>query len=215
MSETLNIQFANLLSRLSDVMMRTGEPMKSRAYKKAEETILGMTTEIKSIDDIKGKPGIGSAITNKLQEYLDTGKINVLEREENKPENILTNVYGIGPKKAKELVEKGITDIATLKERQDLLNDVQKKGLIYYDDILKRIPRDEITTYKCSFDKVFDDIRDKEGHFEIVGSYRRGLQSSGDIDVIIGSPTPSTFDRFLDGLIKQKIIVEVLSRGKN
>ena len=93
MAETLNIQFANLLSRLSDVMLRTGEPMKSRAYKKAEETILGMTTEIKSIKDIKGKPGIGVAIINKLQEYLDTGRINVLEREENKPEIVLTNVY--------------------------------------------------------------------------------------------------------------------------
>ena len=215
MVETLNIQFANLLSRLSDVMLRTGEPMKSRAYKKAEETILGMTTEIKSVNDIKGKPGIGVAITNKLQEYLDTGKINVLEIEENKPEILLTNVYGIGPKKAKELVEKGITDIDTLKERQDLLNDVQRKGLVYYEDILKRIPRDEITAYKCAFEKVFDIIPHEGANFEIVGSYRRGQQTSGDIDVILGSPNPGTFDLFLDGLVKDKIIVEVLSRGKN
>ena len=204
--------FADLLSRLSDAMSRTGEPMKARAYKKGEETILGFTTEIKSVGDIKGKPGIGEAITKKLQEYLDTGKIKVLDDEENKPERVLTDIYGIGPKKAKELVEQGIISIDILRQRQDVLNEVQKKGLLYYEDILKRIPRDEIVEYEQIFKENF---RDQKGHFEIVGSYRRGLATSGDIDVIIGSPTPSTYDSFLDTLIQQKIIIEVLSRGKN
>ncbi|NBV28848.1 hypothetical protein EBS02_07525, partial [bacterium] len=193
-------------------MARTGEPMKARAYKNAEETILGFTIEIKSIEDIKGKPAIGPAIISKMKEYMDTGKIRLLEEAENQPERVLTDVYGIGPKKAKELVKKGIIDIDTLRQRQnEVLNEVQKKGLVYYEDILKRIPRSEIEEYN----KIFKKMVPKGAYYEIVGSYRRGLETSGDIDVIIGSSNPANFDIFLDKLIQEKIIVEVLSRGKN
>ena len=51
--------------------------------------------------------------------------------------------------------------------------------------------------------------------FKIVGSYRRGALSSGDIDIIVSGPTDSkvVFNAFLDALIKQKILIEILSRG--
>ena len=53
----------------------------------------------------------------------------------------------------------------------------------------------------------------KEAKFEIVGSYRRGAESSGDIDLIITSKTPAIFINFIDSLIKTGVIQEVLSRG--
>ena len=218
----MNEKLAKTMSKMADIMNRNGEPMRSKAYKKAEETILTIQHEIKSINDVKGKPGIGESMLHKVKEYLETGKLACIEAEENKPEFILTNVYGIGPQKAKELVKNGITDIKTLMEKQnDVLNDVQKKGLKYHDDILKQIPRMEIDEY----DKIFKKIAsDNECHCEIVGSHRRGLSSSGDIDVIITSNSNSKsgnegsqniFDNFINSLISQKIIVEILSRGKN
>ena len=214
--ESMNEKLAKLMSTLADIMMRTGEPMKARAYKKAEETILSTQTEIKEANDLKGKPGIGDTILKKIQEYLETGTLQLIEREKSNPELILTDVYGIGPQKAKELVKKGITTIEQLREQQnDVLNDVQRKGLKFYEDILKRIPRKEIDDYNKVFQKTFKKVGDKKSHYEIVGSYRRGLTSSGDIDVIITSGSPNVFERFLDSLISQNIIVEVLSRGKN
>ena len=214
---TYNEKFASLLSRLSTVMGNIGENMRAKAYKKAEETILGMTTEIRSINDLNNKPGIGPTIKKKLQEYLETGKISALEKAENKPEVLFTNVYGIGPKKASEIVKKGITTIAELKANKDeVLNAVQKTGLQYYDDILKRIPRAEIDLYDKTFKTLLKSkTQTKKTNYEIVGSYRRGQESSGDIDVIISSESPKAFDDFLDVLIEKKIIVEVLSRGKN
>ena len=46
----------------------------------------------------------------------------------------LTFLYGIGPKKAQELVEQGITSIEQLRANQhQLLNDTQIVGLKYYE----------------------------------------------------------------------------------
>ena len=217
-SGRLNEKFIELMEKLADIMLKQGEPFRARAYQKAQETIMAFPDDILSPEQLTGKPGIGSTIMDKLTEYMQTGTLKVLEREKNNPINILADVYGIGPKKAKELVEKGVTTIAQLRENTQMLNDVQKVGLRYYEDILKRIPRSEIEEYESIFDTNFmfatllkepnDDPR-----FEVVGSYRRGAQNSGDIDVIITANDPKVFVRFIDTLIKQKIILEVLSRG--
>ena len=207
---------ANLMNKLAIVMNKTGEPMKARAYQKAEETLLGLNEEITDLSQLQGKPGIGPTIMEKMKEYLRTGTLTLLEREKANPVNILTEVYGIGPKKAKDLVEKGITTIEILRERQnEILNDVQKVGLKYFEDILERIPRSEIDEYNDIFDNTFKKVAEPGSQYEIVGSYRRGAKTSGDIDVIITSNNPDVFKRFIDVLIQEKIIIEVLSRGKS
>ena len=147
----LNEKLIELMEKLADIMLKQGEPFRARAYQKAQETIMAYPGDILSPNDLKGKPGIGETIMDKLNEYVQTGTLKILEREKNNPVNILAEVYGIGPKKAKDLVDKGITSIAQLRENQDLLNDVQKVGLVFYEDILKRIPRSEIEDYKAIF----------------------------------------------------------------
>ena len=209
----LNEKFIELMEKLADIMLKQGEAFRARAYQKAQETIMAYPGDIMSPNDLKGKPGIGPTIMEKLNEYVETGTLKVLEREKNNPVNILAEIYGIGPKKAKELVDNGITSIAQLRENQQMLNDIQKVGLRYYEDVLKRIPRSEIEDYKKIFESDFKKVATSDSKFEIVGSYRRGAQSSGDIDVIITSDSPKVFINFIDELIKKKIILEILSRG--
>ena len=209
----LNEKFIELMEQLSNIMLKQGEAFRARAYQKAQETIMAYPGDIMSPNDLKGKPGIGSTIMEKLNEYVETGTLKVLEREKNNPVNILAEVYGIGPKKAKELVDNGITSISQLRENQQMINDIQKVGLRYYEDVLKRIPRSEIEDYKKIFESDFKKVATSDSKFEIVGSYRRGAQNSGDIDMIITSDSPKVFINFIDELIKKKLILEVLSRG--
>ena len=211
-----NEEFIELMEKLSNIMQKQGEPFRARAYQKAQETIMTIQDDIISPSQLKGKPGIGATIMDKLNEYVQTGTLRVLEREKTNPINILGDIYGVGPKKAQELVNIGIKNIEELRERQnELLNDVQIVGLKYYEDIQERIPRIEIDEY----DKIFNDNFVKvskgspEAAFEIVGSYRRGAKSSGDIDVIITGKTGEVYKKFVDELIKTGIILEVLSRG--
>jgi NAD-dependent DNA ligase len=213
MNKVYNNDFITLMDQLYTIMSNRGEPFRARAYKKAQETIMAFPENITSTKQLEGKPNIGPTIMEKLNEYVETGTLKVLEREKTNPINILSDIYGVGPKKAQELVESGITTIAELRQRQDeLLNDTQKVGLKYYEQIQQRIPRSEIVEFEQMFNTHFSRVN-TDGSLEIVGSYRRGAISSGDIDVIITSKTGSVYEMFVSELLKTGIILEVLSRG--
>ena len=211
-----NEDYASMLEKLATIMQKRGDMIRHRTYKKAQETILGITEDIFDPADVAGKPGIGPTILEKLKEFSATGTLAIIEREKANPENIFSDIYGVGPKKAKEIVvDKQITTITQLRERQDeVLNDIQKVGLKYYEDILQPIPRAEIDEYAKVFEDVFDKVKNEGDHYEIVGSYRRGKSMSGDIDVILTSSDAQVFTKWVDALVERKIILEVLSRGK-
>ena len=217
---SLNEQFINLLEELEDLMKMKGEGFRARAYHTAAETIMAYPTEIKNPDELKGQPGIGDTILKKFKEFMETGTLRAIEKEkmsEHKARYLFVKVYGIGPKKALQLAELGLTSIAQLRERQDeLLNAVQKKGLRHYEDILKRIPRAEVVEYEKVFKKVFDKVKQDGDEFEILGSYRRGNKTSGDIDVAVTNKQgdDAIFKKFLDELEKEGVLVESLSKGK-
>jgi len=222
MSQRYNEKFIDIMDQLAAIQTKQGEPFRARAYQKAQETIMTFQGDIHKPEDLKGMPNIGPTIMEKLKEFVETGTLRIIEREKTNPVNILADVYGVGPKKAKELVDKGITSIEQLRQNQDLLNDVQKVGLKYYEDVLKRIPRAEIDEYKQLLDPLLKKMEQKiesldppfqKVDLEIVGSYRRGAENSGDIDIIITASNEKPFIQMIDELIKQKIIVAVLSRG--
>lgn len=213
-----NEEFIELMEKLNNIMLKQGEPFRARAYQKAQETIMAYPDDIYETTQLKGLSGIGSTIMDKLNEYVKTGTLRILEREKTNPINILGEIYGVGPKKAQELVNAGIKTIDELKVRQnELLNDIQKLGLKYYEEIQERIPRLEIEEFEKIFKSIFSQSANgfPDAKFEIVGSYRRGAQNSGDIDVIITGRTGAVYKAFVDELVKTGIILEILSRGQS
>ena len=212
-----NEELISILNEIDDLLSKKGEHFRAKAYRQASESIIIYDGDITTVEDLKNIPKIGKNTLSKLSEYINTGKIVMLDNERKDPINVLTKVYGIGPKKAKEFVDKGITSIEDLKNNTDLLNNAMKIGLTHYEDIEKRIPRDEIDVYNQVFTTVFSKVTPPNSSFEIVGSYRRNAKTSGDIDLIITNKDNdhNAFITFVDALIEEKIIIEVLSRGKS
>lgn len=213
-----NEEFIGILAELENYMSKKGEFMRSRAYQKAQEAIMTYPENITDVDQISGLRGIGKTITSKLNEYLKTGKVEALEKEKRNPIHVFTSIYGVGPKKAQQLIKDGIDSIAELRKRQDsVLTETQRMGLKYYEDINKRIPRSEVEDYEKEFAKIFDKIKDPDANFQIVGSYRRGNANSGDIDIIITDKqnNPSILKKFVEELVKAKIIIYKLTDGKS
>jgi len=226
-SKRLNESLVAILSELASI--KTDSTFKSRAYTRAQESILEIQTDITDVKSLRGVPGIGASIVKTLEEYVATGKIAKLEEYKSTPIHVFGEIYGVGPKKAEELAKQGFKSIADLRQKlkndPTILNATQKVGLQYYEDILERIPRKEIDEYQYEFSKVLSQMRNPEhersgtmrnlAEYEIVGSYRRGALSSGDIDVIFTSADETLFNQFLDSLIQNGVIKEVLSRGKS
>ena len=211
-----NEQFVEALSELAEIMTRKGEPFRAKAYKSAAEAIMQFPETITTTEQLKSLKNIGKTSLSKLHELQTTGKIQTLEKERSDPLNQLTRVYGIGPKKAQEFVKNGIVTIEDLRNNQDLLTTNMKLGTKYFDDIETRIPRSEIDEYKAMLTKTFAVCgAPPDSTFEIVGSYRRGNETSGDIDIIItnASNDTSAYNSLLDALLQKSIILETLSRG--
>ena len=162
-------------------------------------------------------------ILAKSKEILETGKLQEAQDALKDPYiaaiRELTQIYAIGPSNAKTLYQKGVENIHQLRQRvgadSSILNNKQKIGLKYHDDLQNRIPRNEITSYYTELQKIAATL-DNILEISINGSYRRQLASSGDIDVLICSPygDGKALTQFVKELKKNGIVVEVLAKGK-
>lgn len=203
--------YINLMDELSYIMKNRKEFMRAKAYSNARDSIANFKGTIQGPNDVKGMPGIGKAIQEKIEIFTKTGTLPILDEErqllqQHRAMSVFMDIYGVGEKKAESIINEGIYTIDELKKHTDLLNDKQRIGLAYYDDILKRIPRKEIDAYNTLFRKYYGE------NMEIVGSYRRGKPDSGDIDVIL-TGNANDYVNLIDVLIEKKVILEVLSRG--
>jgi DNA polymerase/3'-5' exonuclease PolX len=169
------------------------EPFKAKAYATVIRNIKSVEKPVNNIDDLKDVKGIGEKIRSKLIEYFETGAVKEAQNASNDHETEvmqeLMNIHGIGPSKARALVDSdGVSGIDDLKEKlkvnPQLLNDKQKMGLKYYKDFMDRIPRKEMLVHNQLLEKVIKSVDDRFD-FQVTGSFRRMAVSSGDIDVLI------------------------------
>ena len=156
-----NEKYVELMEDLSYIMRVRKEFMRAKAYDNAKNTISSIKDDIVEPKQLKGLPGIGATIFDKLETFTKTNTLDLLEKnkelvEKRRAMSVFTNIYGIGEKKAEELITKKIYNLDDLeKQKHDVLNDKQIIGLKYYDDILQRIPRSEIVTYESIFQKYY------------------------------------------------------------
>ena len=206
-------------------LMKQGESFKkdrwrTLAYNKAIRAIKDYNGTFKSSKDVAHLKGVGEKILKKIDEIISTGKLkaaNTVRKDKTIGAiEILSNIVAVGPVKAKELVEKhGIKSIKQLREKknQALLNDKQLMGLKYYEDLLEKIPRNEMDKHK----KVIEDVAkklDSTMEVSVVGSYRRGVSRSGDIDILIRHPKDKNMLKpLVETLMKKGYLQDNLSYG--
>ena len=193
-------------------------PFKARAYTNVIKQIGELTRPIKTVDDV-GK--LGKGIKERIELIIKHGYLEeTKEALENTSQfdaiEAFSNIMSIGPVKAKALVtEHNIKSIDELRKNQHLLNDKQKMGLRYYEDFLERIPRNEMDMHLQHIEKAIKQ-HDPDMTFQIVGSYRRGVLSSGDIDVLVTHPEnkKDAFEKIIKHLKTTGYLVDDFASGK-
>uniref|UniRef100_A0A4W5RBR1 DNA polymerase n=1 Tax=Hucho hucho TaxID=62062 RepID=A0A4W5RBR1_9TELE len=197
---------------------------KYNAYRKAASVISKYPQKIKNGEEAKKLDGVGKEIAKKIDEFLQTGTLKKLEKIRNDDTsssiNFLTRVTGIGPAAARKFFDEGVKTLEDLKKIEHKLNHHQQIGLKYFEEFEKRIPRTEMTKMETLILQELE-LVDTEYIGTICGSYRRGAESSGDIDILLTHPNYTSVDEKQPKLLHAVVehfesigfITDTLSKG--
>ena len=194
---------AELLDRLGDLVEANGEDrFKVIAYHRAATSIRNMEEDVekfwkeKRLEDIRY---VGKGIAKKIDEYLSTGKLQLLERmREKTPSGVpmLMKVQGVGPRTAYRLShDLGITSVEELKKALESGRLDAEFGPTVRESFRVGIQR------LSSFEKRML-LPEAEGAFQklaayfgalgieigMAGSLRRGRSTVGDLDILSTDP---------------------------
>lgn len=136
-----------------------------------------------------------SAILKKVDNMINTGDLPEVSDEVIAIKN-LSKIPEVGEATARKLFnEYGVMTVAELRtlhsKDSSVLVQKQATGLKYYEDLITRIPRDEMNAWNVLLNQVYieviNEIQPDNPDFSVVGSYRREASSSGDIDILVTS----------------------------
>lgn len=204
---------------------------KVKAYTKVIAALEAHVGPIKTMDDVANMPGVGASIRDKIKEILETGHLEAAdaldaERPAMDASTDFQGIYGVGPAKAKELVQKrGLLSmdalVKALEADASVLNDKQRIGLKYYADLKLRIPRAEVSAFEKAVLATLKTAAPEARLFgEVVGSYRRGAEDSGDVDVLVTYPEGVSaaaalkgFKKVVQAMRESGLLLETLAEG--
>ncbi|GAA6010881.1 hypothetical protein JCM11491_004580 [Sporobolomyces phaffii] len=104
----------------------------------------------------------------------------------------LVALHSIGPRRAEAFVAQGCKSAEDLLKADKLgkikLSKAQKVGLVHREDFDRLIPREEMEKLKSALMAALREV-DPKFECEILGSYRRGVGFSSDVDLAVRHPT--------------------------
>ena len=207
-----NNEFAQVFWKIAELLeLKNENPFKIRAYQKAARNIENLPENAEDIykrgglKELENIPGIGKSIAEHIEELIKKGKIKKYEsllKEFPKGFTEMLQVPGIGPKTALLLMKKlKIDSVAKLEKAaaKGLLKDLPgfkekkiasiKKGLELKKRSKGRFLLSEADQYASSIVGELDKLKETD-KILVSGSYRRGQETIGDIDILVTSKKP-------------------------
>jgi len=217
-----NSEVAELLDRLAELVEANGEDrFKVIAYRRAATSVRNLDEDIekywreKRLEEIKY---VGEGIAKKIDEYLRTGKLQLLDRlKERTPAGVptLMKVQGIGPRTAYYLShDLGVTNVDELKKALDsgrldsefgpTVRESFRVGIQKLTSFEKRLLLPEAEGAFQKLSSYFAALGIEVG---MAGSLRRGKSTVGDLDLL------STDPRVVDAVRGCPGVAQVLESG--
>lgn len=226
-----NSEIAGALDELAHLLELHGEnAFRVRAYRTAAQSIVELSESIADIladpnRDLTSYAGIGSTIAEKCKTLVETGQLPQLEKLRAETPAVLlkmTRIPGLGIKKA--LVLQQELEISSLEDLRKacLEHRVQKlKGFAAKTEalILAGIDIAEAASLRLRIDQAERLVARLREHLqscdaidklEFAGSYRRGKETVGDIDILVVSQDAK---RVMDQLSTFVGLVSQTARG--
>ena len=206
-----NADIAAVFEEIADRLEIEGENrFRVRAYRNAARTLRGLGREVTAMlaagEPLTDLPGIGVDLAGKIQDAVAYGPERVLAPfQEQTPRALiaLLQIPGLGPKRVKALhVQLGIETPADLKRAcvAGRVRALRGFGAKTEAHILKALAERAVETHRmprataAAYAEAYADyLRRVPGVEEvtIAGSYRRGQETVGDLDLLVSAPPDS------------------------
>jgi len=199
-----NGEIARTFEDIADLLEIKGEnPFRIRAYRNAARTVMGLQAEAAELlargKDLTELPGIGADLAAKIADLATTGTTGLLDelRQEFPPGLIeLLRVPALGPKRVALLHKKlKVRDLATLKAAVEA-GKIAKLGGFgpkLIAAITAAVGKGQPTARRYTLAEAAAEAEPLAAYLrkvpgvervEIAGSYRRGRETVGDVDIL-------------------------------
>jgi len=224
-----NSELARIFNEIGDMLEILGEVVyKAVAYRRVADAVERYPDDVAALyrrGDPPKLPGAGAALTAKLAELAETGRLEYHERLRTQvPDGLLDilRVPGVGPKTVRLLnAELGIDSLDALRAAAETGQLRAVKGLSERTEqnVLEGIGRIERRSTRLLVHdadalvaSLVEALRDVRGvrRIEPAGSLRRRLSTIGDLDLLAAVDDPAAVIAALDGLSD---VEKVLSAG--
>jgi DNA polymerase (family 10) len=222
-----NLAIARIFSEIADLLeIKSENPFKIRAYRNAAETIAHATDKLSycTEEQLRAIAGIGKELAAKIRELAESGEIRYhRDLLEQFPSTILDllRLQGVGPKTVALLyTEAGISTLDELEAacKDGRLRELKGMGRKKEELILKALSdRKQHTGRHLMPDAadaaalLLDYLRAEcpTVDFIAVGSLRRGVDTTGDIDILATGTDPHVMSTFTI----YKLVDRILAQG--
>lgn len=224
-----NADVAHLLDRIADLLALKGETaFRVAAFQSAARSVRALpedVAELWQLNLLEDIHGVGESIATIIDEYLTTGRsayLADLERQVPVAAIALMQVPGLGPKRARMLVDqlgvRSISDLQKACERHEVRH-LPGMGAKTEENLLREITRVAARSQRLPLYVAWplaDDMARQLRHVPAVaqvepaGSIRRRLETIGDIDLLVASRDADAVFAHLAAL---PLVDEVLARG--
>ncbi|HVT29094.1 MAG TPA: helix-hairpin-helix domain-containing protein [Lacipirellulaceae bacterium] len=226
-----NRDVAAAFDEIADLLeFQNANPFRVRAYRNAARRFTDLSEPLANVAadpkrDLMDIEGIGKDLAQKIAEFLETGTLAMLEQLRSEiPGGVLAMVRipGVGPKKAAALhKELGITSLDALRAacEADRVQALKGFGNKTQEKILAGIAiaaSAQTRMYWAHADEIVQELlahmRQLKGirHLEVAGSYRRGRETIGDVDLLVDADDAVAV---MDHLARFEELATVIGRG--
>ncbi len=224
-----NREVAGILNEMAELLeLHAQNRFKIIAYGKAARAIESMKEDIEQVcreGRLEAIPGVGKAIAQKVEEFLRTGKIQAhqdLLKETPAGLSELLKISGLGPKTIFMLHEKlKVSNLDELEKaaREHRIRRLPRMGLTREKNLLKAIERYKkrssrilLSVAEPVVNEVLAYLGEIEGleHITAAGSFRRGKETVGDIDILATASRP---EEIIAAFVRMPMVEAVLGRG--
>ncbi len=199
----INKSLAGAFERIADLMEILGESgFRVNSYRRAARTLESHPTDVAELakdGKLTSLPGIGKGTADKIDEFLASGRVHLLDELEAKlPPNLpdLLKIQGLGPKKISAIHSglgvAGMEDLKRVIESGELAKlsgfgaqSVKRiaEGLSFLEVSSERRP---LGMALAIAERMAESLRAYRGvqRVELAGSLRRGCETIGDVDIL-------------------------------